>query len=116
MIKEKTLMSSNKYKYQHMDIKVLERDGDNVCAFSASFVHVELNGRISHGLIEVNKTLWDQQSNKRPQGFWVLRTVRKDDGTTTTVLASDKWFFETLSPEERKVFEQRLDKEIGMQS
>ncbi|WP_270343851.1 hypothetical protein [Bacillus mobilis] len=116
MIKEKTLMSSNKYKYQHMDIEVLERDGENVCAFSASFVHVGLNGKISPGLMEVNKTLWDQQSNKRPKGFWVLRTVKKEDGIAITVLVSDEWFYKTLSPEERAVFEKRLDKEIGVKS
>ncbi|MEH6891893.1 hypothetical protein V7024_19825 [Bacillus sp. JJ864] len=115
MIKEKTL-KSNRYKFKHMDIEVLERDGENVCAFSASFVHVELNGKISPGLMEVNKTLWDQYSNKRPKGFWVLRTVRKDDGTTTTVLVSDKWFYETLSSEESAEFEKRLDKEIGVRS
>ncbi|MDP7979118.1 hypothetical protein [Bacillus multifaciens] len=115
MIKEKTLMGS-RYKFQHMEIEVLEREGDSVCAFSASFVHVGLNGKISPGMMEVNRTLWDQQSNKRPKGFLVLRTVRKDDGTTTTVMVSEKWFFETLSKEERKVFEQRLDKEIGKQS
>lgn len=114
MIKEKTLMS-NRYKFKHMDIEVLERDGENVWAFSASFVHVELNGKISPGLMEVNKTLWDQNSSKRPNGFWVLRTVRKEDGTTTTVLVSDEWFYKTLSQEERAVFEKRLDKEIGVQ-
>lgn len=115
MIKEKTLMG-NRYKFQHMEIEVLERKGDSVCAFSASFVHVGLNGKISPGLMEVNKTLWDQNSNKRPKDFWVLRTVRKDDGTTTTVLVSDEWFYQTLSSEERKVFEERLDKEIGKKS
>ncbi|RWS41510.1 hypothetical protein EKA14_19655 [Bacillus mycoides] len=114
MIKEKTLRS-NRYKFEHMDIEVLEKDGENVCAFSASFVHVELNGKISPGLMEVNKTLWNQQSNKRPKDFWVLRTVRKDDGTTTTVLVSEKWFYDALSWEERTAFEKRLDKEIGVQ-
>jgi hypothetical protein len=115
MIKESTLMS-NRYKFEHMDVEVLERDGENVCAFSASYVHVGLNGKMSKGLMEVNRTLWDQESNKRPKGFWVLRTVKKEDETSTTILVSDEWFCNKLSKEERDVFEKRLDKEIGVRT
>ncbi|MGN5650322.1 hypothetical protein [Bacillus sp. Brlt_9] len=115
MIKETTLMS-NRYKFEHLVIEVLERVGENVCAFSATFVHIGVNDKMSKGHIEINRTLWNQQSNKRPKGFWILRTVKKDDGTSTTVLVSDEWFYKQLSKEQRDVFEERLDKEIGVRT
>lgn len=115
MIKEKTLTGS-RYKFKHINIEVLERDGENVCAFAASFVRVGINGKMSDGLMEVNQTLWDPQSTKRPKGFLILRTVEKENGTSTTIMVSEKWFIQTLTREEQNDFEKRLDKEIGPKS
>ncbi|PES56072.1 hypothetical protein [Bacillus thuringiensis] len=114
MIKETTLMS-NRYKYKHIDIKVLKKNSnENVIAFSATFVHVGMNGKLSDGHIEINKTLWDQQSSKRPPGFLVYRNVEKDDGTTTTVMVSEEWLFEVATKDAKIAFKQMLDEEVGM--
>ena len=114
MIKREVLFS-DKFKYEHLAVNVLEADGDNVCAFSATFSNARVDGRISPGLMEVNDTLWMQGSEKRPEGFVVLRSPSKGD-TTTTVLASREWFYHTLDSAGRDAFDERLDIEVGRKS
>lgn len=112
MIKKSTLFGP-RYKFKHLDIEALkEDDKGNVLAFSATFVHVRLNDKLSPGAIEINKTLWDQQSTKRPKGFLVLKTEELSNGTTVSVMISEDWFFETLSKEERRAFEDELKEKM----
>ncbi|WP_460271684.1 hypothetical protein [Bacillus sp. NEAU-Y102] len=114
MIKRDVLFS-DKFKYEHLAVNVMEAQGDDVCAFSATFSNANVDGRMSPGLMEVNETLWLQDSEKRPEGFVVVRTAIKGT-TTTTVLASREWFYTKLDKEGRKEFDDRLDKEVGKQS
>ncbi|MGG4438392.1 hypothetical protein AAXE64_27960 [Priestia megaterium] len=110
MIKEKTL-KGKKYNFKHMAIEVVEKDkDDNVVAFTATFVHTALPGEaISDGLREVNQTLWDQSSPKRPKGFLVKDSYKYQNGLMTTLMVSTEWFLETLSKEARKEIEFRWD-------
>ncbi len=95
MISEKALLG-NKYKFKHIKINVLEKDeNDNVLVFSASIVTTKLPGQfLSDGHIEINRTLWKDDSAKRPQGYWVLGSPEKD-GIMTSVFVSDEWLEET---------------------
>lgn len=92
MVTEKALFS-NKYKFKHIQVEVLEKDEkDNVIAFSASVVTTKLPGQVmSDGHIEINRTLWNQSSNKRPQGYWVLGSPEKN-GVMTSIFAAEEWF------------------------
>ncbi|MFV1457856.1 hypothetical protein [Bacillus mycoides] len=114
MIKRDELFS-DKFKYEHLAVNVLEAKDDDVLAFSATFSNANVDGRMSPGLMEVNETLWLQGSEKRPEGFVVLRSPSKGE-TTTTVLASREWFYHTLDREGRDAFDERLDKEVGKKS
>lgn len=108
-VTEKALFS-NKYKFKHIKIQVLEKDeNDKVQVFSASFVTTKLPGQpMSDGHIEVNRTLWNQQSNKRPPGYWVLGSPEKD-GVMTSYFATEEWLNDT--PKEIK---RQKDKEWGL--
>lgn len=92
MVTEKALFST-RYKFKDIKVQVLEKDeNDNVIAFSASVVTTKLPGQVmSAGHIEINRTLWNENSTKRPQGYWVLGSPEKD-GVMTSVLAAEEWF------------------------
>lgn len=90
MIKEHTLFS-NRYKFKHLQISVIDKDvEENVHVFSATFVKTALPGKMSDGLIEINKTLWDQSSTKRPKGYIVFGGNEKE-GVATSYLVSEEW-------------------------
>lgn len=95
MVTEKELFSS-KYKYKHIETEVLEKDEyGNVFVFSAKIVTTKLpNQPMSDGHMEINRTLWDQQSPKRPPGYWVLGSP-ENEGVLTSVFASDEWLEQT---------------------
>jgi hypothetical protein len=102
MITQKALFGK-KYKFKHIEIKVLEKDEqDNVQVFSASFVTTKLHDQImSDGHIEVNRTLWDHSSPKRPKGYWVLGSPEKN-GVMTSYFASEEWISNTPKDVEAK--------------
>jgi hypothetical protein len=94
MVTEKQLFGK-KYSFKHIEIKVIEKnEKDNVLVFSASFVTTALPGRMSDGHIEINRTLWDQSSPKRPPGYWNLGSMEKD-GVMTCYFAADEWIDNT---------------------
>ncbi|PQZ52306.1 hypothetical protein CQZ94_24470 [Bacillus sp. MYb209] len=105
MIKLQTLQS-NRYKFEHLETEALFVDEQGyVGAFYATFVHVGINQKLSKGAIEVNRTLWDRSSSKRPKGYWVLKTYQRGDGTTVTILVAEKWFMEKLSKAQQQEYE-----------
>jgi hypothetical protein len=65
---------SVRYQYKHIKIIVLEKTADDkVLAFAAVFIEAKLPGEtISRGLMEINRTLWTDDSSKRPKGYWNL--------------------------------------------
>lgn len=91
MVTEKALFSS-RYKFKHITVEVLEKDEkDNVLAFSASIVTTKLPGQpLSDGHFEINRTLWDQNSTKRPSGYWLLGSPEKD-GVMKSVFVTETW-------------------------
>lgn len=101
MITEKELFGSN-YKFKNIQLDVLEKDEcNNVLVFSANFVTTKLpNQAMSDGHIEINRTLWNQDSPKRPPGYWVLGSPEKD-GIMRSVLASEEWLDNTPDEEQK---------------
>lgn len=95
MVTEETLFS-NRYKFEHISLEVLEKDeNNNVLVFSASFVTAVLPGKsMSPGHVEVNRTLWNQDSPKRPEGYWVLGSP-EENGIMASIFASDEWLDNT---------------------
>lgn len=108
MVTEKALFS-NRYKFKHIQVQVLEKDkNDNVLAFSASIVTTKLPGQgLSDGHMEINRTLWNQDSNKRPPGYWLLGSPEKD-GVMTSIFVVEEWL--DKPKEERK----KQEKEWGI--
>lgn len=91
MIKEKALLG-RKYKFQHIKLEVLEKDDQgNVVAFASSFVTTRLPGRtMSDGHMEINRTLWDQNSPKRPPGYWLIGH-KEADGVMKSFFVAEEW-------------------------
>ncbi|WPS85446.1 hypothetical protein SMD22_02105 (plasmid) [Brevibacillus halotolerans] len=95
----KTQLFSKKYSFKHIDIKVVEKDNnENILVFSASVVKTKLpNQAMSEGMIEINKTLWDQSSPKRPKGY-MLAVSNEKNGMLTCYFVANEWY--KLTPEE----------------
>ncbi|MFF2531531.1 hypothetical protein ACFVS2_21725 [Brevibacillus sp. NPDC058079] len=92
----KEQLFGKKYSFKHIDVKVIEKDNDeNVLVFSASVVKTKLPGQaMSEGMMEINKTLWDPSSSKRPKGYLSAGSVEKD-GLLTCYFVSDEWLKNT---------------------
>lgn len=91
MVTKKQLLEGRKYKFEHIEIKVVEEDADsNVLVFCATFVKTALPGKLSKGSIEINETLWNSGSSKRPPGYWVLGGS-ENNGIETSYFVSDEW-------------------------
>lgn len=95
MVTEEKLLSKD-FKFKHITLEVLEKDEENnVLAFSANVVTAKLPGEgMSAGHIEINRTLWKEDSPKRPMGYWVLGSPEKD-GVMKSVFVSDEWLENT---------------------
>lgn len=94
-----------RYKFKHIKVELLEKDdNDNVLAFSASFVKTALPDQISEGHKEINKTLWDQESTKRPKGYWLLDNIEKD-GVMTSFFVADEWLERPKTEKEKQKVE-----------
>lgn len=90
MVTEKELRS-RKYTFKHIQIDIIEKDeNDNVHVFCGTYVKASLSGGLSEGHMEINKTLWDQGSNKRPPGYWVLGGS-EENGVAKSYLVSEEW-------------------------
>jgi hypothetical protein len=94
-------LQGKQYKFKHIQIAVLEKnEDDNVMVFSACFSTVKLPGQIiSDGHMEINKTLWNQASVKRPKGYWLLGSS-ENAGIMTSYFVSDEWL--EITPSEIK--------------
>lgn len=95
-----TALQSKKYKFNHIEVTPVETDDNgNVLVFKAAIVTTKLpNQSMSDGHIEINRTLWDQQSPKRPPGYWVLGSP-EENGVMTSYFASDEWLEQTPKEE-----------------
>jgi hypothetical protein len=95
MVTEKQLVS-NRYKFKHIQVSIVEKDeNDKVQVFSASIVTTKLPGRnLTDGLKEINQTLWNQDSNKRPPGYWLLGSPEAS-GVMTSYFVSEEWLDNT---------------------
>ena len=95
MVTESGLLG-RKYSFKHISIEVIEKDEEgNVHVFCATFVKATIPGkRISEGLKEMNKTLWDQSSPKRPPGYWLFGQVEKN-GVAKNYFVSEEWLDST---------------------
>lgn len=92
MVSEKLLLSK-RYKFQYLQLDVIEKDANgNVLVFVATFVEIGLPGKISPGSREINETLWDQSSSKRPPAYVVLGGSRKDGIQKSYFAAVDEWY------------------------
>jgi hypothetical protein len=93
MIKEKTLKQGKNYKFKHLSIDVMEKDeSNNVLVFRATYIKTKRPDQfMSDGLIEINRTLWDQDSKKRPKGYWVIGGHQGADGICTSYLCAEEW-------------------------
>lgn len=92
----KEMFFSKKFKFKHITLEVLEQDeNNNVLAFSATVVTAKLPGQgMSEGHIEINRTLWNENSPKRPEGYWVLGSPEQN-GIMKSVFVSDEWLDNT---------------------
>lgn len=93
MVKEKTLLTGKSYKFKHLVIEIMEKDeNSNVLVFRATYIKTKLpNKFMSDGLIEINETLWNQDSKKRPKGYWVIGGHQGADGVCTSYLCAEEW-------------------------
>lgn len=93
MITKQTLLQDENYQFKYIDINVLEtNEQDEVMAFVAVFVKDPSNPmKLTEGLKEINRTLWNQDSPKRPDGYWVLKTHDGKSGVCKSVFVSDEW-------------------------
>lgn len=95
MVTESVLLG-RKYAFKHISIEVIDKDEqDNVHVFCASYVKATIPGKsLSDGHKEINKTLWDQGSEKRPPGYWVLGES-VDNGVAKSYFVSEEWLDNT---------------------
>ncbi|MFY0516419.1 hypothetical protein ACOMCU_01120 [Lysinibacillus sp. UGB7] len=95
MVTEEMLFSKQ-FKFKHFLLEVLEKDEKkNVLVFAANVVTATLPGQgMSAGHIEINRTLWNQDSPKRPEGYWVLGSPEQN-GIMKSVFVSDEWLENT---------------------
>lgn len=84
------------YQFKHISLEVLKQDEkNNVLAFSANVVTAKLPEQaMSPGHIEINRTLWNQDSPKRPEGYWLLGSPEKN-GVMKSIFVSDEWLEST---------------------
>lgn len=92
MVTVKQLLEGRKYKFKNLTIEVLEKDdADNVHVFSATYVSVSHDGRLSDGLREVN-LLWDRDSGKRPPGYIVFGAYESNGGLCKSIMVSEEFY------------------------
>ena len=101
MITEHDLMHNSRYRFSHIELEVVEYDeNEKVAVFVAMYLTTKLPGQsLSPGLMEINKTLWNESSTKRPPGYWVYGGS-EELGLAKSYFVSDEWLEKT--PKDRK--------------
>lgn len=91
MVTQAQLLNDKRYKFKYINLYALENEGENVLAFVAAFNDATLPGEaMSKGKMEINKTLWDSGSSRRPPGYFLLKSVTKD-GVGYCFFVTESW-------------------------
>ncbi|MFS0883123.1 hypothetical protein [Metabacillus niabensis] len=93
MINETTFLTSTNYVLSFIEKHVIKKDkNDNILVFGAVY-HISDGSGFSKGVVEMNQTLWNPESSKRPKGYLIINHFELAGNRAGTLFVERDWYY-----------------------